>query len=69
METVELSSKYEIAIPEKIRETPKLSPGQKLHLRVANGSLQVYVRPLEALRGAAHGIQWKGDYRDRNDRY
>jgi AbrB family looped-hinge helix DNA binding protein len=70
METVTLSPKFQVVIPKRIRESLKLSPGQKLQMYVLDGSIRLNApRPIQALRGIAKGLQWKDSYRDRNDRY
>ena len=70
METVTVSPKFQIVIPKKIRESLKLLPGQKLQMYVLDGSIRLQApRSIQALRGIAKGLQWKDDYRDRNDRY
>ena len=70
METVTVSPKFQIVIPKKIRESLKLLPGQKLQMYVLDGSIRLQApRPIQTLRGIAKGLQWKEDYRDRNDRY
>ena len=70
METVTVSPKYQVVIPKKIRESLKLAPGQKLQMYVLDGSIRLQApRPIQSLRGIAKGLQWKDDYRDRNDRY
>ena len=70
METVTVSPKFQIVIPKKIRESLKLLPGQKLQMYVLDGSIRLQApRPIQSLCGIAKGLQWKDDYRDRNDRY
>ena len=70
METVTVSPKYQVVIPKKIRESLKLAPGQKLQMYVLDGSIRLQApRSIQSLRGIAKGLQWKDDYRDRNDRY
>jgi len=70
METVTISPKYQVVIPKKIRETLKLSPGQKLQMFILDGSIRLHAgRSIESLRGIAKGMKWKDIYRDRNDRF
>jgi len=52
METVTISSKYQVVIPRQIREQFKLKPGQKLIFVAYENSLRVVViPPIEAMRG------------------
>jgi len=70
METVTLSPKYQVVIPKKIRESLKLSPGQKLQMYVLDGSIRLHApRSLQSLRGIAKGMKWKDIYRDHSDRF
>ena len=70
METVKLSQGFRVVIPKGIREELKLVPGQRLFVYLQDGEIRFSAsRPLASLRGIAKGMQWKDDYRDRNDRY
>lgn len=52
METVELSSKFQIVIPRSVRESMKLSPGTKFRVIELDGRVELIpVRPIEELRG------------------
>ncbi len=67
---VKVSPKFQIVIPKAIREEMKLEPGQELFMYLYEGKLHVdIIRPITELRGIAKGIDWKKDYRDRNDRF
>ena len=70
MATVKVSPKFQVVIPKEIREQLGLRPGQELSVYVADGSIRMRIPgSLKSLRGIAKGMQWKDDYRDRNDRY
>jgi AbrB family looped-hinge helix DNA binding protein len=70
MATVKVSPKFQVVIPKEIREQLSLRPGQELSVYVVDGSIRMRIpSSLKSLRGIAKGMQWKDDYRDRNDRY
>jgi AbrB family looped-hinge helix DNA binding protein len=57
METVTISSKYQVVIPRKIREQFNLKPGQKLVFIPFNKTIQVVlVPPVREARGMFPGI-------------
>lgn len=57
METVTISSKYQVVIPKKIREKFNLQPGQKLTFIPYQGTIRiVLVPPIEDGRGLLRGI-------------
>jgi AbrB family looped-hinge helix DNA binding protein len=67
---VRVSPKYQIVIPKEIREELKIEAGQELLIYILNGRLEISLpSSTEELRGIAKGIQWRNDYRDRNDRF
>ncbi|MGB2671088.1 MAG: AbrB/MazE/SpoVT family DNA-binding domain-containing protein [Candidatus Acidiferrum sp.] len=69
MDTVKVSPKFQVVIPKKLREGLKLFPGQELNIYVLDGSLRLHPpRNIKELRGAAKGMKWKDDYRDRSER-
>jgi AbrB family looped-hinge helix DNA binding protein len=66
--TVTLSSKYQLVIPREVRERLDLAPGAKLTVIEKGGILYlVPERPLAELRGVARGTRRKG-LRDKKDR-
>ncbi len=68
MNTVTLSSKYQLVIPRDVRERLDLEPGTKFTVIEKGGILYlVPERPLAELRGVARGAQRKG-LRDKKDR-
>ena len=57
METVTISSKYQVVIPQEVRKQFKLKPGQKLMFIPYNGTLRVViVPPVKKARGMLKGI-------------
>jgi AbrB family looped-hinge helix DNA binding protein len=57
METVTISSKYQVVIPRQVREQFHLKPGQKLAFIPYKGTLRVVVvPPIEEARGMLKGI-------------
>jgi len=67
---VKVSPKFQIVIPKPIRQEMKLEAGQELFMYLYEGKLHVdTIRPITELRGIAKGIDWKKDYRERNDRF
>ena len=68
MNTVTLSSKYQLVIPRDVRRRLDLEPGAKLTVIEKGGILYlVPERPLAELRGVARGTRRKG-LRDKKDR-
>ena len=70
METVKVSSDFAITIPQSIREALPWPPGEELRISLSDRYI-VLRRPssIRDLYGIAKGMPWKGDGRDRNDRY
>ena len=68
MNTVTLSSKYQLVIPRAVRERLDLEPGAKLTV-IEKGGIVYLVpeRPLTELRGVARGTGRKG-LRDKKER-
>jgi AbrB family looped-hinge helix DNA binding protein len=70
MSTVKVSPKFQVVIPKEIREKLALKPGEELQIYLLDRSIHLHrPRSIKELRGIAKGLQWKDDYRDRNDRY
>ena len=68
METVKVSSKYQVVIPEKLRKDAKISPGDRMMVIVKHGVLQyVPIRALDQTKGIIPGLKVKG-IRDESDR-
>jgi AbrB family looped-hinge helix DNA binding protein len=68
METVTLSSKYQLVVPRATRERLRLQPGMKLTV-VAKGGVIYLVpeRPMRAFRGVARGASDR-ELREKKDR-
>lgn len=61
METVTISSKYQVVIPREIREQFNLKPGQKIMFIPYKNTLRVViVEPTEKARGSLKGISSEG---------
>ena len=68
MSTVTLSSKYQVVIPQDVREALELKPGQKLAVLNINGSISlVPLRSMKQMRGFVKGINPAG-LREKKDR-
>jgi AbrB family looped-hinge helix DNA binding protein len=69
METVTLSSKFQLVVPRGARERLRLRPGMRITVVDKGGVLfLVPERPLRAFRGIARGTSPKG-LRDKKDRF
>ena len=70
MHTVKVSPKFQVVIPKDIREQLDLKPGEELQIFILDKSIRIHrPRSIKDLRGIAKGMEWKDDYRDRNDRF
>ena len=68
METVKVSRKYQVVIPEKLREEAHFKPGDKMVAMAKHGILQyVPVRPLGKTKGMVPGLDLR-ELRDETDR-
>jgi AbrB family looped-hinge helix DNA binding protein len=57
METVTLSSKFQIVIPQAVRERMKLSPGERFRVIGYGDRVELIpVRPIREMRGRFKGI-------------
>ena len=69
METVTVSRKYQVVIPEKLRQAANIKPGDKMVAIAKHGILQyVLVRPLKQTKGMLPGLDTK-DLRDKAERF
>ena len=69
MQTVTLSTKYQLVIPRDVRQRLDLEPGAKLTVVEKGGILYlVPERPIEEMRGIAQGTRAKG-LRAKKDRH
>jgi AbrB family looped-hinge helix DNA binding protein len=68
METVTVSKKYQVVIPEKLRKDANIRPGDKMIAIAKHGVLQyVRVRSLKETKGMVPGLDLK-NLRDESDR-
>lgn len=68
MESVTVSSKYQVVIPEKVRREAGIKPGDKMSVIVKNRIIYyVPIKPLEATKGMISGLDTK-NLRDEHDR-
>jgi AbrB family looped-hinge helix DNA binding protein len=68
MNTVTVSPKYQVVIPEKIRKQMGIKPGQKFEVIDFEGCLEfVPVKRMRSLRGSLKGLDRKG-LREKEDR-
>ena len=68
MDTVTLSSKFQLVLPRGPRERLKLRPGMKFTVLDKNGVIYlVPARPMRAYRGVARGVSERG-LREKQDR-
>ena len=68
METVKVSRKYQVVIPEKLRQEANIKPGDKMVAIAKHGILQyVPVRSLKETKGMVKGLD-SADLRDKTDR-
>jgi AbrB family looped-hinge helix DNA binding protein len=65
MQTVKVSSKFQVVIPKELRERLNLRPGQELVIYEFEGQIRLDTsRKPKSLRGLARGLQWKEGDRD-----
>jgi AbrB family looped-hinge helix DNA binding protein len=68
METVKVSKKYQVVIPEKLREAAKIRPGDRMVAIAKHGILEyVPVRSLKETKGMIEGLE-SSEIRDESDR-
>ena len=57
METVTVSPKFQVVIPKEIRESLKLTAGQKIQALLYENRIELIpVRPIKKMRGFLRGI-------------
>ena len=57
METVTVSPKFQVVIPKQLRESLKLTPGQKIQVLLYENRIELIpVRPIKKMRGFLKGI-------------
>ncbi len=68
MNTVKVSKKYQVVIPENLRDEAHIKPGDKMVVVAKHGILQyVPVRSIKETKGMILGLDLK-DLRDKTDR-
>jgi AbrB family looped-hinge helix DNA binding protein len=67
--TVKVSSKYQIVIPQDVRERIELKPGQDVVIIEKDGVIHVIpLKPMKEMRGFLKGME-TGQLRDEEDRF
>ncbi len=57
MNTVTVSTKYQVVIPQKVRQSLHIQPGQKLQiLEYGQHIVMIPIRPIQEARGSLPGI-------------
>jgi len=57
METVTVSPKFQVVIPQSVREALKIRPGQKVQVLVYDNRIEyIPVKPMKRMRGFLAGI-------------
>jgi len=57
METVTVSSKYQVVIPRKVRESLGLQPGQKMHVILYESRIELIpAKSMREMRGFLKGL-------------
>jgi AbrB family looped-hinge helix DNA binding protein len=57
MSTVTLSPKFQVVIPQPVRDVLKLKPGQKLQVFALGGRIEIVpIRPMKEMRGFLKGL-------------
>ena len=68
METVKVSKKYQVVIPEKLRQEADIKPGDRMVAMTKHGILHyVPVRPLNKTKGMTPGLD-ASELRDETER-
>jgi AbrB family looped-hinge helix DNA binding protein len=68
MNTVTVSPKYQVVIPQKVRQSLDIRPGQKMQvIEYGNHIVMIPVRPIEEARGSLPGID-TDPQREKEDR-
>jgi len=68
MESVTVSSKYQVIIPERVRREAGIKPGDKMAVIVKHNIIHyVPIKPLDATKGMVPGLDTK-NLRDEHDR-
>lgn len=66
METIRVSSKFQIVIPRRVRESLRIRPGQKIQVLLYDNRIEfILLKPIKQMRGFLKGIDTHVD-RDRD---
>jgi len=69
MDTVTLSSKFQVVIPQAVRERMKLKPGTRFRVLDFAGSVELIpIRPIEEYKGILEGKLTSTDIEREDDR-
>ena len=68
MKSVTISPKFQVVIPQKVRQSLNIRPGQKMQvIEYGNHIVMIPVRPIEEARGSLPGID-TDPQREKEDR-
>lgn len=68
MNAVTVSTKYQVVIPQKVRQALNIQPGQKMQMiEYGNQIVMIPVRPIDEARGSLPGID-TDPQREKEDR-
>jgi AbrB family looped-hinge helix DNA binding protein len=68
MDAVTVSPKYQVVIPQKVRQALNIQPGQKMQvIKYGNHIVMIPVRPIQEARGSLIGID-TDPQREKEDR-
>ena len=68
MDSVTVSPKYQVVIPQKVRQALNIRPGQKMQvIEYGNHIVMIPVRPIQEARGSLKGID-TDPQREKEDR-
>ena len=57
MSTVKVSPKYQVVIPQRVRETLEIRPGQEVEVLAHDNRIEIIpIKPMQAMRGFIRGI-------------
>jgi AbrB family looped-hinge helix DNA binding protein len=57
VDTVRVSSKFQVVIPRKVRESLRIRPGQKVQVLAYDNRIEfIPIRPMKQMRGFLRGI-------------
>ncbi|HEV2381945.1 MAG TPA: AbrB/MazE/SpoVT family DNA-binding domain-containing protein [Terriglobia bacterium] len=66
METIRVSSKFQIVIPRRVRESLRIRPGQRIQVLLYDNRMEfILLKPIKQMRGFLKGIDTQVD-RDRD---